>query len=139
MIDSRSNAQLGDVLAQLTEVDCGLLLFDSRERSLDLQLESLRSELEQMSQLLAGKLAQDHTGTQPSGKNRNVGGTRDATACKYRELLDEFEEKREVARCSRMVMARERRVLEIRRRRLVATIPPEVVAAYARLQKRVPA
>ena len=139
MIDARRKAELGEALAQLSEVDCGLLLFDSRERALDLQLETLRSQLEQMKQSLEDNHEQPHAATPGSGAERSPAPGRDATACKYRELLDEFEEKSQVVHSSRKLMARERRVLEIRRRRLVATIPPEIIAAYARLQKRVSA
>jgi hypothetical protein len=117
--------EVDEVLSRLAEVDRELQRYESNEQSIERGLEPLRLRLEQMSVELERRCCAEDTTSSVDEVGR----------CRYRELLEELEEKSAIARSKRRLAQRERRVLEIRRSRILTAIPREILLGYGGLVK----
>jgi hypothetical protein len=140
MIRAQHSRELGEALSRLTEVEKETQRCESDEQSIERSLEPLRLRLEQMSMALerrrgGGKAAAAGAVPLAGGVGRTSSAHDEVSPCRYRELLEELEEKTAIARSTRRLAQRERRVLEIRRSHILAAIPPEILAAYGGLVK----
>jgi predicted nucleic acid-binding Zn-ribbon protein len=141
MIRAEHSRELGVALSRLADVEKEIHRCESDEQSIERGLEPLRRRLEQMSMALerrrgGGKAAAAAEAVPLAGGVGRTSSARDEVSpCRYRELLEELEEKTAIARSTRRLAQRERRVLEIRRSHILAAIPPEILAAYDGLMK----
>ena len=125
MIRAAHSHELEEALSLLAEVDGEIQQCDSDQQNSDRGLDPLRQQLEKLSRLLENeRCAEDATSS-----------LSEVGSCRYRELLQELEEKMAIARSKRRLAQRERRMLEIRRSHILATIPPEILLAQRGLAK----
>ncbi|HJX62470.1 MAG TPA: hypothetical protein VJ860_00795 [Polyangia bacterium] len=125
MIRDEHSRELEQALSLLADVDKEIQRCDSNEQNSERGLEPLRQQLEKLSRMLESERCQENA----TGSLAEVG------SCRYRELLQELEEKMAIARSKRRLAQRERRMLEIRRGHILASIPPEILLAYRGLVK----
>ena len=125
MICAAHSRELETALSLLAAVDGEIQKCERDQQNSERGLDPLRQQLEKLSRLLDNERCADKA----SSSLAEVG------SCRYRELLQELEEKMAIARSKRRLAQRERRMLEIRRSHLLATIPPEILLAYRALVK----
>ena len=140
MIRAEHSREMGEALSRLADVEKEIQKCERDEQSIERGLEPLRRRLEQMSLALerrrgGGKAAAAEAVPLAGEVGRTSSAHDEVSPCRYRELLEELEEKTAIARSTRRLAQRERRVLEIRRNRIVAGIPPEILVAYGGLVK----
>ena len=123
MIHAAHSREVEEALLQLAEVDREIQGCESTEQDIERGLQPLRLRLERMSMEL------ERSAVNATNFLGGVG------RCRYRELLEELEEKTAIARSKRRLAQRERRVLEIRRNRILAAIPPEILIGYGGLTR----
>jgi hypothetical protein len=123
MIRAMHSREMEEALSRLADVDKEIQRCESNEQSIDRGLEPLRRQLERMSMELERRRCEADPASSIDGVGR----------CRYRELLEELDEKTAIARSKRRLAQREHRVLEIRRSHILAGIPPEILVAYGGL------
>jgi chromosome segregation ATPase len=125
VIRAAPSRELEEALSHLADVDKEIQKCDSDKQDSERGLDPLRQQLEKLSRMLdSQRSAEDATSS-----------LAEVGSCRYRELLQELEEKMAIARSKRRLAQRERRTLEIRRSHILATIPPEILLAYRALVK----
>ena len=120
MIPAGDSRELEEALSLLAQVDGEIQKCESDQQNSGRGLDPLRQQLEKLSRLLDKERCAENA----TSSLAEVG------SCRYRELLQELEEKMAIARSKRRLAQRERHMLEIRRSHLLATIPPEILLAY---------
>jgi chromosome segregation ATPase len=120
-----ASRELEEALSLLAAVDGEIQKCESDQQNSERGLDPLRQQLEKLSRLLDNERCAENAASSLA----EVGG------CRYRELLQELEEKMAIARSKRRLAQRERRMLEIKRSRIFATIPPEILLAHRALVK----
>jgi predicted nucleic acid-binding Zn-ribbon protein len=122
-------AQSTDVVGALrclVEVDGEIRASQERDRHVERALEDIRCRLDELSLALEAR----------KSKNRQeaiIDMSVRVDEMRYRELLDEFEHRTEVARARRAVGQRERRMFDSLRRRALMSIPPDIASVYEAL------
>jgi len=125
VIRAAHSRELEEALSLLAAVDGEIQKCESDQQNSERGLDPLRQQLEKLSRLLDNERCADNA----TSSLAEVG------SCRYRELLQELEEKMAIARSKRRLAQREHRMLEIRRSHLLAKIPPEILLAYRALVK----
>lgn len=125
MTDVADSRELQQALSLLADVDKEIQRCDSAQQNSERGLDPLRQQLDKLRRILDSERCTEDA-TSPLAE---VG------SCRYRELLLELEEKMAIARSKRRLAQRERRMLEIRRGHILATIPSEILLAYRGLVK----
>jgi chromosome segregation ATPase len=120
VIRAAHSRELEEALSLLAEVDGEIQKCESDQQNSERGLDPLRQQLDKLSRLLDYERCAENAASSLA----EVG------SCRYRELLQELEEKMAIARSKRRLAQRERRMLEIRRSHLLTTIPPEILLAY---------
>jgi predicted nucleic acid-binding Zn-ribbon protein len=109
----------------LGEIDREIRASQDRDRRAESAAAALRHQLDELSLALElGKSTNSQRVTDTPGA---------IDRARYRELLDEFDRKTDLARGRRVVGQRERRTFESLRRRALSSLPPAVVSAYEAL------